>query len=360
MMSMHYVHRAHRRRRIARGGVTLIELIVAMVLATIIMAGMVLLLVGPTNLWRKGGTQIELQRDMSLALDRIAGALREARWMCVTNEGRTLAFRTPTESGTIFREGTKLVIEIGDDRDDQVDNLAALSFSPLACLITPHITMSRFGESLEGECTIESRNVRLVLHVPFNEGSGITAFDQSGSGNNGALYGTTWISGAVSAHALRFVSSRPSYVEVPDAGALNTGDRAAFEFNAKLSGGGSTPTLYSRGARSTSTGFQWVYVDSSGRIVFQGTTGSSYQSITSDALTWDSAEWYRICVVLDNTVRTCSFWRDGEHAGTVAYSSAFEAADSGIARIGTRADQSGAGNATAWNGAIDEVIVASY
>ena len=55
----------------------------------------------------------------------------------------------------------------------------------------------------------------------FDEGSGTIAYDSSGQGNNGTIYGATWTSGKVGG-ALEF-DGKDDYVEVPDNPSLDTG-----------------------------------------------------------------------------------------------------------------------------------------
>jgi len=62
----------------------------------------------------------------------------------------------------------------------------------------------------------------LVLDLPFDEGEGSVAYDQSLYGNNGTIYGATWTRGR-SGWALDF-DGTDDYVEIPD-GIINATDR---------------------------------------------------------------------------------------------------------------------------------------
>lgn len=69
-----------------------------------------------------------------------------------------------------------------------------------------------------------------VLVLRFDEGSGTIAKDESGYGNDGTIYGATWIDG-ISGKALAF-DGVDDYVEIPDDGSLYFND-FTFTFWAK-------------------------------------------------------------------------------------------------------------------------------
>jgi len=58
----------------------------------------------------------------------------------------------------------------------------------------------------------------LILYFPFDEGSGDTAIDASGTGNNGVITGATWSNDGKIDKALEFDGS--SFVEVPSSDSL--------------------------------------------------------------------------------------------------------------------------------------------
>jgi len=355
------------RRSRARKGVTLVEIIVATAIGAIVLLALGLMLLGPQTAWQRGGVLVDLQRDLSLAMDRMARMLREARWVSVTDGGAAVLFDTPPESsipsGRIYRNGSTLVIETGTRVDQDVGNVAALSFTPYAGRVRIRLALARDGESVEGEQLVETRNLSKIGHWGLNEAAGPTTFDASGLGNNGALYHTSWTAGPEGGCALEFDSAAPCCVTVPDCPALDTGDSAVYEFCVRRTAGGSSwPTLYSRGERSNFTGFHWIYVNAeSGRIAFQGSTGTHIRTVQSEGLTWDPNRWYRVVVVLDRFAAdpTVSFWRDGEHAGTVDCPD-YSPAASGDAYIGVLTGSTGPGSDMGWNGDVDEVIVGTF
>jgi hypothetical protein len=62
----------------------------------------------------------------------------------------------------------------------------------------------------------------LVLWLTFDEGSGNIAYDYSGNGNNGTIYGATWVSGKYG-KALQF-NGNNTYVQVSDSDNLEPAD----------------------------------------------------------------------------------------------------------------------------------------
>jgi hypothetical protein len=62
---------------------------------------------------------------------------------------------------------------------------------------------------------VEAAAENLVGYWPFNEGSGSTAYDNSGNGNHGTIYGATWVDG-ISGYALSF-DGTDDYVDLAKA-----------------------------------------------------------------------------------------------------------------------------------------------
>src|SRR5262245_39029328 len=60
----------------------------------------------------------------------------------------------------------------------------------------------------------------LVAAFGFNEGSGSSVADSSGTGNNGSVVNATWAAGGKFGSALSFSASRSSYVNVPSSASL--------------------------------------------------------------------------------------------------------------------------------------------
>jgi len=65
-----------------------------------------------------------------------------------------------------------------------------------------------------------TEEINLVAYYKFDEGSGTTAYDSSENGNNGTIYGASWIDGKMG-KALRFNGSN-NYVEIPSSPTLNS------------------------------------------------------------------------------------------------------------------------------------------
>ena len=79
------------------------------------------------------------------------------------------------------------------------------------------------GNSAKNSTVMRDLNSGLVAYWNFDEGSGNILHDVSGNGNDGTIYGATWVRG-VKGYALRF-DGENDYVDVPDSSLLDlTGD----------------------------------------------------------------------------------------------------------------------------------------
>ncbi|KXK33376.1 MAG: hypothetical protein UZ01_00084, partial [Candidatus Brocadia sinica] len=74
-------------------------------------------------------------------------------------------------------------------------------------------TLSQISANQELTVIEANLNDPLVAHYPFDEGSGVTATDTSGNGNDGAINGATWIEGK-SGNGLSF-DGTSNYVSIP-------------------------------------------------------------------------------------------------------------------------------------------------
>lgn len=339
--------------------ITLVEMMAAVAIASIIMLALAMMLVGPHRLWLRGGVRSDLQREMSLANEKVARALRQANWITITGQGSSLTFLQGDSNGRIFREGAKLVIEIDEQRDDNVRYLADLQFTPAAGRVRMNTLFFSQGEEVRGELTVDLRNLSIVGDWPMNEGGGNVTYEASGRSNHGALYDTTWSALEDGRYALSFDSSNPSYVRVPSSDRLYTGRRTVYEFRVqRRSFDALFPTLYSRGARSRHAGFHWIFIyPVYGNIGFQGCDGSDLVTIYSDRLQWEAGKWYNITVIIDAEYQLISFWRDGEHVGTRGAPANMEPVIDGDAYIGWLGENLYEFIRTGWDGKIDTVVI---
>jgi len=349
---------------------TLVEMLIVAMIMGVLALTMSYVLVSSRKVWDRGGALLELQTDLHLGVKRIAKQLREANWVTALEDGTQLAFYTPDQSGLIQRseEGT-LVILRGDYEADDMENVFPgddlanvldLKFALRAGEVNVALSLAKQGERVSGSTVIQTRNLDMVGRWSLNEGDGVTVFDASPSANNAALYDTTWVTGRDGGSALLFTPGAPSHASVPDSSAVDLRQRVVLDAVVRLGSGSQTaPTLLSRGGRQADSGFHWVYVDAStGKLCFEGTTGDTIQTLTSEALTWENHQWHRIVVSVDNVLGVASFWRDDEHQGTRTFETAYSwEGEEGALYLGIRSDALAGNDERAWGGAFDRIAV---
>jgi hypothetical protein len=172
----------------------------------------------------------------------------------------------------------------------------------------------------------------------FNEGSGTVAIDSSGNGNNGTIYGASYVPGKYG-YALSF-NGLNNYVEVPNSVSLNP---SVITLTAWINWNG------------TSSGFQWIVAKAIGpQYGLQIDPGSVYLrffvnggagSVTSSVAVSPN-QWVFCCGVFDGS--TLTVYVNGVASGTVSYSGSISSG-SGNVEIG--------GNTAWFNGTIDEVQI---
>lgn len=353
---------------------TLVEMLIVVMIMGVLALTMSYVLVSSRKVWNRGGALLELQTDLHLGFKRIAKQLREANWVTALEDGTQLVFYTPDQSGLVQRseEGT-LVILRGDYEADDMENVFPgddlanvldLRFALRAGEVSVSLSLAKEGERVSGSTVIQTRNLDMVGRWGMNEGDDLTAFDGSSSANNAALYDTTWVEGRDGGSALLFSPSAPSYASVPDGDddpdPVDLRQRVVLDAVVRLETGSQTaPTLLSRGGWQPDSGFHWVYVDAStGKLCFEGTTGDTIQTLTSEALSWETDQWYRVVVSVDNVLGVASFWRDDEHQGTRTFGTAYNwEGEEGDLYLGVRSDAPAANDVRAWVGAFDRIAV---
>ncbi len=352
---------------------TLIEFIVASMIAAVLALAMVPLSTAPHQMWRQGEERIELQRELSLALKAIADRLREAKWTTVSADGAEISFQNDETEARLFVRDNQLLVSEGNDETVLADCVKAVHFVPYASRVEIRIDMQLGAETVQGDTSAALRGIDLIGRWPFEEGAGedIATFDTSASGNNGALHNTLWSYDSTQGRdVLHFRASGLddpgfSYVQIPDTNALDVGQRVVFEFQIKSLGfETATPTLFNRGVPHPEQAFQWVYLDSTGgSLVFFGSNGTGYQSVSSGSLEWETGRWYRVVLLLDNQKKLATFWRNGQLVQSVTYTVPFlmgGATGSGYLGI-ARAEETGElDSGSAWNGEMNEVTIGNY
>src|SRR3990170_1317982 len=81
----------------------------------------------------------------------------------------------------------------------------------------------------------------VALALPFNEGSGSIAYDHSGLGNDGVVYGSDWVSGVYDT-ALSFNAGLN--VIIPDSPAMNATNLTVMAWVRTNAGGGVPFVIY--------------------------------------------------------------------------------------------------------------------
>lgn len=140
----------------------------------------------------------------------------------------------------------------------------------------------------------------------FDEGTGITAYDNSGNGNTGTLVnGPQWVDGDAG-KALSF-DGIDDYIQVPDSNSLDVTDALtiAMWFKPATTITPENPWFYSLLMKWHGIGDQWrtgygVQIKEEGKIVLLRGHGSGECSGISGAEhTWNATEWYHIAITYD-------------------------------------------------------------
>lgn len=162
----------------------------------------------------------------------------------------------------------------------------------------------------------ESSNVRGFWH--FDEGTGNIAYDSSGYGNHGTIYGASWTTGKVGS-ALSFRGgTMDDRVQVPDSDSLDLTDSLTLEAWVKPDINIPSNHPYSYGIickwRGSSTDPQWRtgYVLTIGAFKEHGTPSylwlllgfgsGTFAAWHSTKDSWNAGEWYHIMATYDKNL----------------------------------------------------------
>jgi hypothetical protein len=141
-----------------------------------------------------------------------------------------------------------------------------------------------------------------VAYWKFDEGSGTTAADSSGSGNTGTVNGPTWTSGEIGG-ALNFDGVN-DYVSVPDAGNLDNTSALTIAFWVKPTIlDGSPRGIVSKRTASGSQDAYSIFFNSGNQIHVDIDTGNNRFSTNTVFLT---NTWYHVAVTYDGTLAPAS------------------------------------------------------
>lgn len=122
-----------------------------------------------------------------------------------------------------------------------------------------------------------------VLYLPLNEGSGTTAYDYSGSGNNGTISGASYVKVSDGGYALKFDGSN-DYINVADNDNLSFSDNI-FTIGVWFSNVTTGGSAFYKGNSSNNREYS-LHVDDTvtGLRLFNNGSYSSFQDITSKTL----------------------------------------------------------------------------
>lgn len=202
--------------------------------------------------------------------------------------------------------------------------------------------------SMPGECENCVRNVSIikpVLWLSFDEGKGKKAYDKSGYGNDGIIYGAKWVEGKFG-KALDFDGS-DDYVEVQNSNILDISNAITIEAWIKNIGR-STGNIVAKFSASD-YGYRLYVSQGSGKILFQVASSRNSGLVSvggSYPITY--SEWQHVVGVFDGS--KIKFYEDG----VLIEESDFNIINSNNQNllIGVRSDKG-----EFYNGAIDEVKV---
>lgn len=183
-----------------------------------------------------------------------------------------------------------------------------------------------------------------VMSLPFNEGTGATAYDETGNGNNGAITNATWTTGQYGA-ALSF-DGTDDYITVSDSSELNPTDALTVAVWAKSNEATFSSWLkpVEKGAFDED-GYGLHGVLNSNAYRFSVYYNGTEYYVDSDTLT--VTMWHHIVGVYSDGA--ISIYVDGEFENST---SAVLGASSRVLRVGCAS-----AGGEYWNGIIDEVQV---
>jgi len=243
------------------------------------------------------------------------------------------------------------------------ENTGAITGTPAEGTAGDHAVMVMVTDAVtatddqEYTLTIDPAGSNLVGEWQLDEGSGSTAGDSSGYGNDGVIYGASWVAGH-SSTGLSFDGTN-DYVEIPDDATLDVAGDLSIEFWVRSDEIGDTfQCLVSKRWDSDWTAPYQVWLDNrssrgmSMAIRFVLGAGTASKILTANnALV--AGEWAHVVATVTGT--TTRIYVDGVEEASGTYSGTRQANDAPV-KLGVYPN--GGGNYGFWfDGALDEVKI---
>lgn len=210
--------------------------------------------------------------------------------------------------------------------------------------------------SVQGHVLVEEdfSDTNLIAHYTFDEGSGSTAVDASGNGNNGTLVnGPVWVSGKVGTNALDF-DGADDYVDLGNLDIPGNAMTIAAWFNSRnLSNCSSQDCRIVSKATGVSTAEHfWMLSTWNGELRFRLKTDGTTTTLVAENSNLSNDIWYHMVAVYDGS--EMRIYQDGVLTGSVGKTGSITTDASVGAWIGSNPP-----NATSqpWDGQIDDLRI---
>ncbi len=344
------------RARRARAGVTLVELLVATVIASLVLLAAYASSEYFFTQLERGKGALSFQQKADYAALKVDRALVEGGWAYRDEATEPSIVVEQPSAGTSDRirvDGSSL--RIGSETI--VDSVAEARFDVFAGRVAYMLRLQEEDRSqrIEGEKTLRNTQYRALWH--FTE-DGPIAYDDSPNNNNAAVVGAERVDGSDDTW-LRF-DGAGDRLRVPDNKNLDpdTSDpredvRMAFAARVRSSSLTEPRTLIHRGSIASSDPYYRFWIED-GRMKYAFVT-STVRVARSPELNWQGDRWYTVLVQQDDPRRTVRFYRDGKKVGAMEYSSPTQVVQDGDLYIGATA-----GSTAFWDGELNEVKMVTF
>ena len=185
----------------------------------------------------------------------------------------------------------------------------------------------------------------------FDENTGNIAYDSSPNGNNGTIYGATWVHGKFN-YALEFDGS-DDYVEVPDSSSLNLTEEVTIEAWVNWRGAGdSWQTIVAKGIYPSSSNESYaLFINRDGKYVCFVLTTDTRHYFSSPLNSVPVGMWFHVMATYNGTDGVAKIYLNARLVATETLSGSLLTNDQSL-RIGHRE-----GSNHYFNGTLDKVRI---